>query len=207
MRHPLERRRFLCFQETQFLTKQCPNVNLMAFNELGRTSKWAGITLFVVVPIVLTIFVWPQTAAPGNEYGTGNWFNWVKTYSALAGCVSFMALRFVHWRGADGQEHWLYEKKRALCFPPLILAINICEAVFRDFQVFSHGAWDGAVINNLWTISGPWNIMNGIAGILNIVTICAWTCASSTSPSGGNRETTSGKRSPCASGRAILLPV
>ena len=180
---------------------------LMAFNELGRTSKWAGITLFVVVPIVLTIFVWPQTAAPGNEYGTGNWFNWVKTYSALAGCVGFMALRFVHWRGADGQVHWLYEKKWALCFPPLILAINICEAVFRDFQVFSYGAWDGAVINNLWTISGPWNIMNGVAGILNIVTICGWTCASSTSPSGGNRETTSGKRSPCASGRAILLPV
>lgn len=147
---------------------------LMAFNELGRTSKWAGITLFVVVPIVLTIFVWPQTAAPGNEYGTGNWFNWVKTYSALAGCVGFMVLRFVHWRGADGQVHWLYEKKWALCFPPLILAINICEAVFRDFQVFSYGAWDGAVINNLWTISGPWNIMNGIAGILNIVTICGW---------------------------------
>lgn len=64
--------------------------------------------------------------------------------------------------------------KWALCFPPLILAINICEAVFRDFQVFSYGAWDGAVINNLWTISGPWNIMNGIAGILNIVTICGW---------------------------------
>lgn len=60
---------------------------------MGRTSKWAGITLFVVAPIVLTIFVWPQTAAPGNEYGTGNWFNWVKTYSALAGCVGFMALR------------------------------------------------------------------------------------------------------------------
>lgn len=172
---------------------------------MGRTSKWAGITLFVVVPIVLTIFVWPQTAAPGNEYGTGNWFNWVKTYSALAGCVGFMALRFVHWRGADGQVHWLYEKKWALCFPPLILAINICEAVFRDFQVFSYGAWDGAVINNLWTISGPWNIMNGIAGILNIVTICGWTCASSTSPSGGNRETAGGRRWPRIS-RHEMLP-
>ena len=59
---------------------------LMAFNELGRTSLWAGIALFAVVPIVLTVFVWPITAAPGNEYGTGTWFNWVKTYSALAGC-------------------------------------------------------------------------------------------------------------------------
>ena len=68
---------------------------LMAFNELGRTSLWAGIALFAVVPIVLTVFVWPITAAPGNEYGTGTWFNWVKTYSALAGCLGFMALRFV----------------------------------------------------------------------------------------------------------------
>ena len=101
---------------------------LMAFNEFGRTSVWGGVALFVVAPIVFTIFVWPHTAAPGNEYGTGNWFNWAKTYSALAGCVGFMALRFVKWRGADGREHHLYEKRWALCFPPLILAINIAEA-------------------------------------------------------------------------------
>lgn len=98
---------------------------LMAFNELGRTSVWAGITLFAVVPVLLTIFVWPTTAAPGNEYGTGTWFNWVKTYSALAGCLGFMALRFVRWTGKDGRIHHLYEKRWALCFPPLILAINI----------------------------------------------------------------------------------
>ncbi|MEG2369480.1 MAG: DUF5692 family protein, partial [Raoultibacter sp.] len=138
---------------------------LMAFNELGRTSKWAGIALFAVAPILLTIFIWPTTAAPGNEYGTGTWFNWVKTYSALAGCLGFMALRFVPG---------LAQKKWALCFPPLILAVNIAEAVFRDFQVFSFGLWNGGIVENLWTISGAWNIMNGVAGILNIVTICGW---------------------------------
>ena len=147
---------------------------LMAFNELGRSKPWAGITLFGIVPLVLTIFVWPTTAAPGNEYGTGTWFNWVKTYSALAGCLGFMALRFVSWTGKDGQTHHLYEKKWALCFPPLILAIHIAEAVLRDFQVFSFGLWEGGTVENLWTISGPWNIMNGIAGILNIITICGW---------------------------------
>ena len=110
----------------------------------------------------------------GNEYGTGTWFNWVKTYSALAGCLGFIALRFVKWRGKDGKTHYLYEKRWALCFPPLILAINIAEAVIRDFQVFSFGLWQGGVVENLWTISGPWNIMNGIAGILNILTICGW---------------------------------
>ena len=101
---------------------------LMAFNELGRVKLWAGLALFAIVPIALTIFVWPETAAPGNEYGTGTWFNWVKTYSALAGCLGFIALRFVKWNGKDGKVHYLYEKKWALCFPPLILAINIAEA-------------------------------------------------------------------------------
>ncbi len=147
---------------------------LMAFNELGRVKPWGGIALFIIVPIFLTIFIWPTTAAPGNEYGTGTWFNWVKTYSALAGCIGFMALRFVKWTGKDGKIHYLYEKKWALCFPPLILAINIAEAVLRDFQVFSFGLWSGGTVENLWTMSGPWNIMNGIAGILNILTICGW---------------------------------
>jgi len=138
---------------------------LMAFNELGRSTKWGGLFLFLVVPLALTIFVWPTTAAPGNEYGTGTWFNWVKTYSALAGCLGFMAIRYIPG---------LARKKWALAFPPLILALNILEACIRDFQCFSYGAWTGARIDNLWVMSGPWNIMNGIAGLLNIVTICGW---------------------------------
>ena len=88
--------------------------------------------------------------------------------------LGFIALRFVKWRGKDGKTHYLYEKRWALCFPPLILAINIAEAVIRDFQVFGFALWKGGVVENLWTISGPWNIMNGIAGILNIITICGW---------------------------------
>jgi hypothetical protein len=138
---------------------------LMAFNEFGRTTKWGGLVLFLIVPTILTIFVWPKTAAPGNEYGTGTWFNWVKTYSALAGALGFMAIRYIPG---------LAKKKWVLLFPPLILALNILEAVIRDFQVFSFGAWNGAYFDNLWVMSGPWNIMNGIAGLLNIVTICGW---------------------------------
>lgn len=138
---------------------------LMAFNELGRSTKWAGILLFIIVPTFLTIYVWPTTAAPGNEYGTGTWFNWVKTYSALAGCVWFMALRYIPS---------LQKKKWALALPAIILGVNIFEAAIRDFQIFSYGLSNGGVVDNLWTISGPWNIMNGIAGILNIITICGW---------------------------------
>jgi len=138
---------------------------LIAFNEFGRTTKWGGILLFLIIPILLTVFVWPKTAAPGNEYGTGTWFNWVKTYSALAGVLGFMAIRYIPF---------LASKKWALAFPAAILAINILEACIRDFQVYSFGLWNGGYVDNLWTISGPWNIMNGIAGILNILTICGW---------------------------------
>lgn len=140
-------------------------IAIMALNEFGRATKWGGILLFAVVPIVLTFAVWPTTAAPGNEYGTGTWFNWAKTYSALAGCLGFMAIRYIKP---------LAKKKWVLCFPPLILAINIAEAVYRDFECFSYGKVDGGYVNNLWVMSGPWNIMNGIAGILNILLICGW---------------------------------
>lgn len=138
---------------------------LMAFNEFGRSTKWGGILLFLIVPIILTFAVWPTTAAPGNEYGTGTWFNWVKTYSALAGCLGFMAIRYIPS---------LAKKKWALCFPALILSLNILEAAIRDFQCYSYGAWNGAYIDNLWVMSGPWNIMNGISGLLNIIIICGW---------------------------------
>lgn len=138
---------------------------LMGLNELGRTTRWGGLALFLVVPLVLTFFVWPTTAARGNEFGTGTWFNWVKTYSALAGVLGFMAIRFVPG---------LSQRGFARLFPPLILALNILEAVIRDFQIYTFHVWDGAYIDHLWAMSGPWNIMNGIAGLLNILTISGW---------------------------------
>ena len=132
---------------------------LIGANELARQSKWAALGFFLVLPILLTIFIWPTTAGEGSS--TGTWFHWVKVYSALAGCLGFVALRFVPG---------LAQKKWALCFPPLILAINIVEAVIRDFQVYGmQGMVDG-----VFMVGGPWNIMNGIAGILNILTICGW---------------------------------
>lgn len=132
---------------------------LIGANEVARRNKWVGLFCFLVLPIILTLFVWPTTAGSGSS--TGTWFHWVKVYSALAGCLGFMAIRFIPG---------LAKKKWALCFPPLILAINIIEAVIRDFQCYSlQGMVDG-----VFMVGGPWNIMNGIAGILNTVTICGW---------------------------------
>ena len=132
---------------------------LVGLNELVRWSKTAAIGIFVVLPVLLTIFVWPHTAGAGSS--TGTWFHWVKVYSALAGCIGFMLIRYVPRVG---------NMKYALLFPPAILGLNILEAVIRDFQVSGmHGMVDG-----VFMVGGSWNIMNGVAGILNLLTICGW---------------------------------
>jgi len=136
---------------------------LVILNEVGRANKWTGIALFVVVPVILTFFVWPTTAGPGS--GMNDWFHWAKVYSALAGCVGFMAIRYIPA---------LQKNKIALSFPPLILAINILEAVVRDFQCAGFNSNLTGIIDGQFIVGGPWNVMNGIAGILNIITITGW---------------------------------
>lgn len=132
---------------------------LVGLNELVRWSKTAAIGIFIVLPVVLTIFVWPYTAGAGSS--TGTWFHWVKVYSALAGCIGFMLIRYFPRIG---------QMKYALLFPPAILALNIAEAVIRDFQV---SGMDG-MVDGVFMVGGSWNVMNGIAGILNLLTICGW---------------------------------
>ena len=63
---------------------------LILLNEITRRSKWVGIGVFVALPIVLTIFVWPTTAGEGSA--TGSWFHWVKVYSALVGVLGHLVL-------------------------------------------------------------------------------------------------------------------
>ena len=134
---------------------------LIACNELARLNKWFALTAFVALPLVLTVFVWPTTAAPGTS--TGTWFHWVKVYSALAGCLGFLALRFI--KGASANK-WM------LMFPPFILGLNIFEAVIRDFQVYGMGAHN--MVDGVFMYSGPWNLMNGVAGLINLITISGW---------------------------------
>ena len=133
---------------------------LIGLNEISRRGKWAGIVLFIALPLALTLFVWPHTAGEGSS--TGSWFHWVKVYSALAGCLGFMAIRYFPRIAAN---------KWALIFPPAILGINIFEAVIRDFQVagMSEGMVDG-----VYMVPGIWNVMNGVAGLLNLLTIVGW---------------------------------
>ncbi|MFW9597764.1 MAG: DUF5692 family protein [Paludibacter sp.] len=138
---------------------------LMLVNEWTRSSKWLSYVVYIILPVVLTIFVWPTTAGAGSS--TGTWFHWVKVYSALAGVLGFMWLRYNKKAAAN---------KYLLIFPAAILSINILEAVIRDFQCYAlySGALYGTVENKVAMFGGPWNLMNGIAGIINIVTISGW---------------------------------
>jgi hypothetical protein len=130
-------------------------IGLMVVNELSRRNfKWS-LFLFVGLPILLT----PYWMYMDNE--VSNWFVWVKVYSALMGAIGFMVIRFSNFAN---KNRWY------LLFPPLILAINIFEAVIREIQV----AEIQGVSEGLLLLGGEWNYFNAAAGILNIVTICGW---------------------------------
>jgi len=132
---------------------------LILLNEIARLNKWLSLFLFLVLPIILTFTVWVKTAVPGSSVGT--WFHWAKVYSALAGCLGFLAIRNIKGWGTN---------KYALLFPPVILSVNILEAVVREFQTISVNGF----VDGIFTIGGPWNIFNGIAGLINIITITGW---------------------------------
>lgn len=143
---------------------------LFAFNEFSRRSKRGAFFSFILLPIVMSI-LW-FTILKEKTYT--DWFHVAKVYSALAGCIGFWLIRHYEKKDEEGKVLWrLSDKKWILVFPPLILAINILEAVVRDFQIGGLGLqqqlFEGQVM-----ISGPWNYMNGIAGIINIITITGW---------------------------------
>lgn len=149
-------------------------LTLFGFNEVTRRFKWLGFAAFVVLPTVLTI-IW-LTALKETAYM--DWFHLAKVYSSTAGCIGFWCIRHLEGTNKKTGKKWkLSEKKWALVFPPLILAINIAEAVTRDFQVgmqYSNGVVE--CLNNQvqYYMGGSWNTMNAIAGILNIITITGW---------------------------------
>lgn len=127
---------------------------------LAIRSKWVAIAVFIVVPVTLTIFWWPYSTEGTASAG---WFPIVKQYSALLGSLSLVALQYFPK---------LQRNRWYLLIPPVILAVNIAEAVARDFQCYFIQGFDPQ--NNMVTWGGPWNIMNGIAGILNLLMISGW---------------------------------
>ncbi len=145
---------------------------LFVLNEAARRYIYCGFACFVVLPAVLSV-LWFTVL---RETTYTDWFHLAKVYSATAGCIGFWCIR--HLKGTNkktGKTWYLSEKKWALCFPPLILAINILEAVARDIQVGLQYQGGGILTDgSMYVLGGPWNYMNAIAGILNIITITGW---------------------------------
>ncbi|WMC93331.1 DUF5692 family protein [Kineothrix sp. MB12-C1] len=147
-------------------------VALFALNEVSRRYKVLGIVCFVVLPAVLSV-LW-FTVLADTTYT--DWFHLAKVYSATAGCIGFWCIRHLHGTNKKTGKEWrLSDNKIALCFPPLILAINIAEAVARDLEVGMNYVGGAMLVDDAqYVIGGPWNYMNAIAGILNIITITGW---------------------------------
>lgn len=135
-------------------------VGLMLVAELAKRSRVVAVFAFALLPLALTIFWWPHSTKGTASAG---WFPIVKAYSALAG--SLMLTAGAAFKRVRHNKVWLASL-------PVILALNIAEAVVRDFQCFSLDGVDPS--QGMWTLGGPWNLMNGIAGILNLVAICGW---------------------------------
>lgn len=126
-------------------------LGLLILNEVFRKSKWLSLIAFVGIAGVLTFTVWP-TAGNHPDATINTWFHWAKVYSAIAGVLIFAYIRY----SKSGATN-----KNILFLPALILGVNILEAVLRDFEL---GGENG----------GIWHYLNGIAGILSIITISGW---------------------------------
>lgn len=147
-------------------------VVLFALNEVSRRFKIMGFVCFIVLPVILSV-LW-FTVLSDTTYT--DWFHLAKVYSSTAGCIGFWCIRHLEGTNKKTGKKWrLADNKIALCFPPLILAINIMEAVIRDLEVGMNYVGGGTLVDDAqFVVGGPWNYMNAIAGIINIITITGW---------------------------------
>ncbi len=147
-------------------------VILFVLNEVTRRSKVASFIAFVILPTILSA-LWFTVL---RDVTYTDWFHLAKVYSSLAGCIGFWCIRHLHGKSKKTGKEWrLSNSKIAQLFPPLILAINICEAVMRDIEIGMTYQGVGYLADEgVKVVGGSWNFMNAVAGILNIITITGW---------------------------------
>ncbi len=147
---------------------------LILFNEIGRRTKVGGMLLFVIIPLILTVyFIAIHLGAfggpdnPTMAYMDG-WFHYFKLYAADIGCVGFMMIKY---KWGLGKKEWFK------WWPWFIVAANIMianvsdmESALAAYAVSGNfaGAWwtstDGVII-----YGGRWNLLNAIAGMIAIL--------------------------------------
>ena len=164
---------------TQLLGWLLVFVGLVLLNEIGRRTKIGGIAIFVVIPLILTVyFLGIQFGAfgghgnPTYEYMNG-WFHYFKLYAADIGCVGFMMIKY---KWGIGKKDWFKP------FPFFIVAANILIAVVSDMESAMNamkitgdlsGAW-WASNEGVFLYGGWWNVLNAIAGVINIFCMTSW---------------------------------
>jgi len=152
---------------------------LILFNEIARRTKIGGYSIFVGVLGLLTVyFVAIHLGAFGGlenqtaKYMDG-WFHYFKLYAACIGCIGFMLIKYEKGIGA---KQWFK------VFPFLIVAANILIAVVSDLESALNaykvtgnlsGAW-WASNEGVFLYGGWWNVVNAIAGLINIFCMTGW---------------------------------
>lgn len=148
---------------------------LMLLNWWSIKSRKGAITMILIVPALVTLYLIAVNVggAMGASWATNNqtylymngWFHYAKLYAALLSCISFLLIRF-QW--GIGKKKWF------IYTVPGILILNILIAVASDIE-HAVKAWNAWTLSTegVWIYGGPHNIMNAIAGILNIIGLTA----------------------------------
>jgi len=151
-------------------------LSLILLNEFARKTKLGGAIMFFAIPLGLTVYFAAIAIAAhaGADWALNNqthvymggWFHYAKLYAALTGCIGFMMIKY-GW--GIGKCHWFKP------FPFVIVAINILIACASDFETAAKGWYAWHLSNeDVWLFGGWHNVMNGVAGLLNIFCMTAW---------------------------------
>ena len=148
-------------------------VGLILMNEIGRRTKAGGMVIFVIIPIILTVyFILAHVGMFGGENNPtvaimDGWFHYFKLYAADIGCVGFMMIKYKWGLGKYDWFKW---------WPWFIVAANIMIANVSDMESFLaayhitgdfSGAW-WASNEGVFIYGGWWNLVNALAGLINI---------------------------------------
>ena len=146
---------------------------LIIMNEIGRRTKAGGMVIFVIIPVILTVyFILAHMGMFGGENNPtvaimDGWFHYFKLYAADIGCVGFMMIKYKWGLGKYDWFKW---------WPWFIVAANIMIANVSDMESFLaayhitgdfSGAW-WASNEGVFIYGGWWNLLNAIAGLINI---------------------------------------
>ncbi|MBO4214635.1 MAG: hypothetical protein J5876_06610 [Lachnospiraceae bacterium] len=155
---------------------------LILMNEVGRRTKLGGVCVFIVLPLILTAYFIAVAlgAKAGAEWALNNqtylymngWFHYAKLYAADIGCVGFIMIKY---KWGIGAKDWFKP------WPFVIVAINILIAVGSDIESAVKGFAAGGMAGgwwfsseNVWLYGGWWNVVNAIAGVINILCMTGW---------------------------------